>query len=341
MLLKSKILTFIQLGEFVLEKSNIEQIKDLARSARNQNGWFTEDNVLLSLENIAKYYLNEDALNQFVGSYPSIQNENNSTKNVGIIMAGNIPAVGFHDLLCVVLSGNKVSAKLSSTDSILMKFLVHKLFEINPEIKNYIEFVERLNDVDALIATGSDNSAKHFDYYFAKKPHIIRRNRTSVAIIRGDENRFELSNLGNDIFQYFGLGCRNVSKFFVPEGYKFDKFYESIDYWSTILLHHKYQNNYDYNKSIYLVNRNNFLDNGFLLVKEDEANVSPISVVFFQYYKNEEDLNQMMLNNAEKIQCIVSKNAWYKGSVDFGQAQTPKLNDFADNVDTMEFLLSL
>lgn len=336
---KKNIITFSRLGEFILQNLNDEPLKPLFSAARNENGWFTEDNVKLAVENIAKIYLNQVALEKFAEKY-SIS-ENHNAKKIGIVMAGNIPGVGFHDLLCTVLTGNIALIKLSSSDTATMMFLINKLFELEPSLKDVIRIAQRLNDADALIATGSDNTAKHFEYYFASKPRIIRRNRTSVAVINGNETRSELADLGNDIFQYFGLGCRNVSKLYVPIGYKFDKFYESIEYWSTIRLHHKYNNNYDYNKSIYLVNRVPHLDNGFLILKEDEALVSPISVCFYETYENEAHLAQLLEENAEKIQCTVSTDAKFENSFRFGEAQVPKLEDFADGIDTMEFLMNL
>jgi Acyl-CoA reductase (LuxC) len=331
-----QILTFSQLGNFILDDSNDTQIKKWASVARNENGWFTEDNVRLSLSNIAKAYLDTKYLEEFTAKHLTQNNPN--PKKIGIVMAGNIPAVGFHDLICVILSGNIALVKLSTSDNSLMRFLINKLFELNPEFRNCIIIAERLNDSEALIATGSDNTAKHFEYYFAKKPHIIRRNRSSVAIIRGDESLADLRNLGNDIFQYFGLGCRNVSKLYVPKDYTFDKFYEAIEYWNTICLHHKYNNNYDYNKSIYLVNGVKHLDNGFLLLNEDEALVSPISVCFWEQYESESHLKELLEAQKEKIQCIVSKDAYFENSFAFGEAQIPKLDDFADGVDTMAFL---
>ncbi len=336
MQLKSQILTFSKLGDYLLNISNENEIKSLVASARNENGWFTEDNVRLSINNIANIFLNKEKLEAFVAKN-GIQ-ENGSPKKIGLVLAGNIPAVGFHDLLCVVLSGNIALIKLSSSDSILMKFLINKLIELDSDFSNFIKIVERLNDADALIATGSDNTAKHFEYYFAKKPHIIRRNRTSVAILRGDETRTDLGNLGNDIFQYFGLGCRNVSKLYVPRGYVFDTFYESIEYWNMIQLHHKYNNNYDYNKSIYLVNAVKHLDNGFLLLTESENLVSPISVCFWEMYNDETHLKALLEGKQDKIQCIVSKDGFYPNSFNFGDAQMPNLEDFADGVDTMAFL---
>lgn len=336
---KKHIITFSQLGDYLLDESNTDSLLSLYSATRNENAWFTNDNVKLALDNIAKNYLNKNSLENFAQKYNLI--DNLSPKKVGVVMAGNIPAVGFHDLLCVVLTGNISLLKLSSSDSTVMRFLINKLFEFDPSLKDFIKIAERLNDCEALIATGSDNTAKHFEYYFASKPRIIRKNRTSVAIFDGSENRIELANLGNDIFQYFGLGCRNVSKFYVPQNYVFDTFFESIEYWSTIQLHHKYNNNYDYNKSIYLVNRVAHLDNGFLLLKEDDALVSPISACFYEIYENEAHLKALIDENADKIQCIVSKENKFEGSYVFGEAQTPKLQDFADGVDTMEFLLKL
>jgi hypothetical protein len=336
---KKHIITFSKLGNFLLDDSNADTLKSLFSSARNENSWFTEDNVKLAIENITKDYLNLAQLEKYISQY-DIQ-ENLSPKKIGIVMAGNIPAVGFHDLLCTVLSGNIALIKLSSSDSVTMRFLIAKLYELDESLKDKIKIIDRLNEAEALIATGSDNTAKHFDYYFANKPRIIRRNRTSVAILDGTESRIELANLGNDIFQYFGLGCRNVSKIYVPIGYTFDKFFEAIEYWSTIQLHHKYNNNYDYNKSIYLVNRVAHLDNGFLLLKEDKALVSPISACFYETYENESHLKELIAEQSEKIQCVVSKERKFTNSFSFGEAQTPKLNDFADGVDTMKFLLNI
>lgn len=333
---KDLIITFSQLGDFLLDEKNADLLKQWTASARNENAWFTEDNVKLALNNIAKFYLNQQLLEAFV-----VENQIKAVatpKKVGIVMAGNIPMVGFHDLLSVVLSGHIALIKLSSSDSVLIKLLMAKLTEINPDLQAYIQIVDKLNAADAVIATGSDNTAKHFEYYFAKIPHIIRKNRTSVAVLTGEESRIDLGNLGNDIFQYFGLGCRNVSKLFVPTGYKFDKFFESIEYWSTISIHHKYNNNYDYNKSVLLVNKMPHLDNGFFLLREESTLVSAISVCHFEYYENEAHLKQLLAEHEEKIQCIVTKERRIENSFDFGEAQSPKLNDFADGVNTITFL---
>ncbi len=331
MTLENKIILFSKLGDYLKSDASADEKYRWAAAARNENGWFSEDNVQLALNHVANYYLSEGALRVYTSPVKSVE-----TKAVGIIAAGNIPLVGFHDLMSVVLSGHKALIKLSSSDSVLMKMIIQKLTEWNPEISQFIQVAERLNDADAFIATGSDNSARYFHHYFGKKPHIIRQNRSSVALLRGNETDQQLRDLGNDIFTYFGLGCRNVSKLYVPENYVFDRFFESIEYWNTIRIHHKYNNNYDYNKSIYLVNGDKHLDNGFLLVKEDQNLVSPLSVVFYETYSNENDLDNKLELHRSKLQCIVGS-----GHVPFGQSQFPHIDDFADGVNTMEFLAGL
>lgn len=335
MQIQDKISTFAQLGNFLLDQKNEEELNSWFVQARNTNGWFTPDNCKLAVSSIAKHFLQADKLEQFVSAYNL---EKLEPKKVGIVAAGNIPLVGLHDLLCTVLTGHMVLLKLSREDTPLMLNIINKLFEIEPAFKPFIQLAERLNAADAFIATGSDNSSRYFEYYFKSKPNIIRKNRTSVAVLDGNESGEDLRNLGNDMFQYFGLGCRNVSKVWVPVGYKFDFLYESIEYWNTIQLHHKYNNNYDYNKSIYLVNRVDHLDNGFLLIKEDDALVSPLSVLYHSTYNSEADLTNQLEAQKDKIQCLVGNKT---GQVPFGVAQTPSLTDFSDGVDTMSFLLTL
>jgi hypothetical protein len=242
-------------------------------------------------------------------------------------------------MMTIVLSGHACVAKISSQDSALMLALIEKLLKINPNLE--IRVADKMNEVDALIATGSDNSAKYFEYYFRNKPHIIRQNRTSIAILDGNETEEDFLSLGKDITDYFGLGCRNVSKIYVPLGYDFTKFYDSIEPLGDIFYHNKYKNNYDYNKSIYLVNGIHHYDNGFMILTKNEALVSPISVIFYEEYQNVKELEQVISENKNKIQCVVSKNAWFEKSFNFGDAQKPKLWDYADGVDTMAFLLGL
>lgn len=262
-------------------------------------------------------------------------------KKVGVVMAGNIPMVGFHDFMSVLISGHDLLAKLSSDDEVLMKKLTDMLIAIEPAFANKIEFVPMLKNADAIIATGSDNTARYFEYYFAKRPHIIRKNRSSIGILTGHEEKDDLQALGEDVFRYFGLGCRNVSKVFVPEGYTFDKFFEANAARENVLEHHKYHNNYDYNKSILLVNRVPHFDNGFLLVQESENLVSPISVLFYQTFTSLADLRHKLEAVKDKTQCVVSAHGWLEGSIPFGEAQCPMPWDYADGVDTLAFLQKL
>jgi hypothetical protein len=338
MTLQARIKAFVQLGAFLKDEKNKEEIEFWTYKARSENNWFTVENTQKALKTIADYYLDETLLENWVSLY-DIVDKPQITKSIGVIMAGNIPAVGFHDLLSIVISGHVCVAKLSSQDTVLMTNLINKLLEIEPNLE--IRIADKLNEVDALIATGSDNSAKYFEYYFRNKPHVIRQNRSSVGVLNGSENEEDFLNLGKDITEYFGLGCRNISKLFVPENYDFTGFLNAIESLGDIFYHHKYKNNYDYNKSIYLVNMVPHFDNGFLLLTENELLVSPISVVYYSTYKNEEDLKQQIENNTNKIQCIVSKDAWVENSQSFGDAQKPKLWDYADGVDTIQFLQSL
>ena len=334
--LASRINMFHVLGQNLLSLTDQEK-EILCSAAANKNNWFTKGNVenaLLAIGNMLK----SEALNNWVSSYtlsPKL------SKTIGLVMAGNIPMVGFHDLLCVLISGHKAKVKLSSQDEVLMQFLLNKLIEINPDIAPYIEISERLNETDAVIATGSDNTARYFKHYFGKAPHIIRQNRTSIGILNGGESKNDIAQLGNDIFQYYGLGCRNVSKIYVPTDFDHIKLIDGLMFFEEVIEHHKFRNNYDYNKSIYLVNREPHLDSGFFLMRESEELVSPISVIFYEKYDNEAALNLKLSGNRDKIQAIVSNKGWYEGSIPFGTAQCPTLEDYADGVDTLEFLEEL
>ena len=256
-------------------------------------------------------------------------------------MAGNIPLVGFHDFLCVILSGNRVLAKLSSNDTVLLPFIGEFLMANDADLKDKIEFTEgKMIGFDAVIATGSNNTGRYFAYYFGQYPHIIRRNRNSVAVLTPDTTETQLEGLGNDVFRYFGLGCRSVSKLFVPKGYSLDALFNALFPWKTVLEHHKYVNNYDYNKAVYLMSDSKILDNGFLILKEDSNYGSPIATLFFEYYDDKEDLAKRLEAEAEAIQCIVSEG-FMDSEIPFGQTQSPKLSDYADGIDTMKFLHQL
>ncbi len=332
MTIENRIQTFSSLGKQLSNLSKIE-IAELSRRAQADNQWFTPQSVEKALHGLA-YMLGEDKLHQWVSRYDEIPVE--IPKIVGIIMAGNIPLVGFHDLMCVLMSGHFAAVKTSSSDTFLTKTIIDWVLEIEPRFKKNIEIRERLNNVDAIIATGSDNTARHFEYYFKDIPRIIRKNRTSIAIINGLESKEDLHNLGKDIFTYYGLGCRNVSKVLVPKNYDPKPFFEAIEDFSEITNNHKYQNNYDYHKSILLVNGTEHLDNGFLLWQPSDQLVSPISVLFVEEYESDAELDWKISSNSEKLQCIVGH-----GRIPFGKAQSPEVWDYADNVDTMEFLKKL
>lgn len=303
--------------------------------AGQSNGWFTKENILFALEKWKELLTAKNLMN-WVSSYNL---QKNKEKGIALIMAGNIPLVGFHDFLAVLLTGNSVLVKLSSNDNILLPFLAEFLIEKEPALKHAIRFTEKKLDVfDAIIATGSDNTARYFEYYFAQKPNLIRKNRNSVAVLTGNESPEQLKALGEDIFRYYGLGCRSVSKVFVPMNYDFDIFFKSIYSYSTIIEHHKYANNYDYNKAVYLMSEFKILDNGFLMVKEDESYASPIASLFYERYESLKDIKVKLERDKDKIQCVVSHGI-IKNEIPFGKTQTPSLTDYADGVDTVDFLL--
>ncbi|MEO0404782.1 MAG: acyl-CoA reductase, partial [Bacteroidota bacterium] len=284
--------------------------------------------------NAISKWLDADYLNQWVNGYETAS----SSKTIAIIMAGNIPLVGFHDFLSVLISGHKALIKMSSDDQHLLPMIVDLWRHSHPEMVGQIEFAKgKLASFDGVIATGSNNSARYFEQYFGSYPHIIRKNRTSVALLTGQESEEEMKQLGDDIFKYFGLGCRNVTKILVPEDYDLDHFFKGVFAHSSIIEHHKYSNNYDYYKALWLMNKEDLLDNGFLLLKEEnDALVSPIGTLFYQRYKNREEMDDLLSRRSEEIQCVVSQ-----GNTPFGQAQAPTLSDYADGVDTMKWLSKL
>lgn len=315
-----------------------DHLTELINDELHYNAWFTPANVKKAVTSIG-HMLNTADLATWLSKY----NPKSSGKKVGLILAGNIPLVGFHDVLCVLASGNHALIKASSQDNHLIKYVLEKLVEIDNTFANSYSFIERLENFDAVIATGSNNTSRYFDYYFGKVPNIIRKNRNSIAVLTGNETAEQLHELGHDIFDYYGLGCRNVSKLFVPDDYNFNFFFESIEDYNTVIHHHKYNNNYDYNKSIYLVNSDKHFDNGFLLLKQDERLTSPLAVLFYSNYADVKDAERMINSESEKIQCVVSDAPLEVNNqvVTFGQSQQPKLWDYADGIDTMEFLSKL
>lgn len=334
---QQRILAFIKLGER-LNKQNTE-LESIVEQAGLRNPWFTMENVKRSVQALGNL-LTQDQLETWLNPYPF---EQDTEKAVGLIFAGNLPLVGFHDLLAVLISGFKAQVKLSSDDQVLNLYLIDQLIQIEPAFADRIAVVARIEGFDAIIATGSDNSARYFDYYFANYPHIIRKNRNGVALLNGKETSEQLNALGEDIFSYFGLGCRNVAKIFVPKGYDFVHFFEGIANFSDVAMHHKYNNNYDYNKSIYLINGDKHLDNGFLLVKPDAGLSSPLAVLFYEEYDSSVELLNRIHELEPGIQCLVGGADVESSSlnipiVPFGQSQFPSLMDYADRVNTLAFL---
>ncbi len=334
--------TLTRLGtELYRISQNIDNNKytTLINKSVAQNKWFTVDSIQTSFQAIAES-LQKHKVEQWLKKYDL--NSNSKPKTIGVVMAGNIPIVGFHDLLCVLVSGNNILAKLSSKDKYLYQIIKDIFVNINPVYESKISFTENiLKNIDAIIATGSDNSARYFEYYFKKYPNIIRHNRNSLAIITGDETQRELENIADDIFTYFGLGCRNVSFLLVPEGYKFDNLFKAFEKYNFIANHTKYFNNYEYQKAVMLMNQVKFSDNGFAIIKESDLLNSPIGVVNFKYYKTKDDINNYIAENKNKIQCIVSKQKFNFKTYNLGMAQQPELWDYADDIDTVNFLISL
>ncbi len=352
MQLQERINAFVKLGDFIRQFSNeaiekadniehndifFDGFKHQLKLAKEHNGWFTEDNIKFALKSWSDA-LTTDNLNAWLKPYKI---ETNHPKKVTIIMAGNIPLVGFHDFLSVLISGHHVLVKQSSNDKQLLPYLAKYLEYVAPEFKGKIEFTEdKVENFDAVIATGSNNTARYFEYYFKDKPSIIRNNRNSVAILTGNETPEDLKNLSEDIFRYFGLGCRNVSKLFVTKDYKFDAFFEAIYHWHPIVEKAKYANNYDYNKAVYLMSEFDMLENGFFMIKEDESFASPIATLFYEYYEDLSELKKSLETKKEQIQCVVSKGFSEK-EIPFGHTQKPQLWDYADDVDSIKFLLSI
>jgi hypothetical protein len=378
MLLEKRIIAFAKLGailrtvskEFTDRSSKLIHISGLESSieqAHRHNGWFTEENILLAIGSLGEM-LREDKLTTWLKKYPIKGSPKLKIQKVGVIMAGNIPLVGFHDFLCVLISGNTFVGKLASDDSFLLPAVAEILITIEPGFKDKIHFTpsfikakrvskpnaspERAGKrgaaaVDCFIATGSNNSARYFEYYFKEHPHIIRKNRNAIAILNGKETEADLANLGKDIFQYFGMGCRNVSKMYIPEDFNLDKLFTAIVDFGDVINHNKYYNNHQYYRTIYLLNSEKFLDNNFLMLKESEQIASPVATLYYERYKNQKELTAKLVALKDQVQCVVTSSPALlpkeKGVayVTFGQAQSPELWDYADGVDTIEFLLAL
>jgi Acyl-CoA reductase (LuxC) len=329
--LSERIQLLAELGMYLSEDT--PDIQKVRNEAYERNNWFTEEFTALAIQNIVKQMLQKDQLQQWAGHYSL--DDNITSKTVGIVMAGNIPLVGFHDFLSAFICGHRQVIKLSEKDEVLLPFLISKLAEWNSEVSDYVSTAYLLKGCDAYIATGSNNSSRYFEYYFSKYPSVIRRNKTSVAILTGDETPEELELLANDIHFYFGLGCRNVTKIFAPVGYNFIPLLDALKKFQYFTEHHKYKNNYDYNLALLIMNNKKYMTNGSIILVENEPVFTPVSQVHYTFYEKK-DVLLAELSGDNNIQCISGRKL-----TEFGQAQKPGLFDYADGVDVMEFLLSL
>jgi len=355
--ISAKIVAFSILGKFFNQFSSISFLENKEISGLNEifrksfendikeaavyNPWFTEEFIRYSLKSISSSLL-EKKISQWIMNYPEIEEISGNQKRIGVVMAGNIPLAGFHDMISTIFSDHIFHGKMSSKDNKLFPIIKKLLCQINPEFEEKIYFSEDpLKNIDAIIATGSNNSSRYFEYYFGKYPNIIRKNRNSVAIITGNESKEELKKLADDVFLYFGLGCRNVSKIFIPVGYDPVEVLKNFEDYSYLYNHNKYANNYEYHKAIFLVDKVEHLDTGFLLLREDSNYSSPVGVIYYERYKSPNDIKTRLIRDKELVQCVVDSDELIPGAVRFGESQQPELWDYADNVDTLKFLFNL
>lgn len=347
-----RIKAFVELGKTLININNIQEemyseamktalwkMKSLIQNEYIHHSWFIPPFIEEALKGI-NYMLFEEKLNKWLSAYPAIQSKTQSNR-IGVVMAGNIPMVGFHDFLCVLLTGDIFVGKLSSNDKHLLPALAEILCVIEPRFSSFIFFTEnKLENIDKIIATGSNNSARYFEYYFSKYPSIIRKHCNSVAILNGNETEEELTDLCDDICLYFGLGCRSVSKLYVPQNYNFTALFEHLNRYKSIFeMHHSYMNNLEYQKTVHLLNKIPFLDQGILLFKEHSSLSSPISVIHYEFYKEESDVLQILEEQSDIIQCVACCTNKRTEGIRFGRTQFPEVNDYANKIDTLAFLL--
>lgn len=338
MTLSERIAVLIKLGEHL--RGEDEYLRAIMHRTHFHNKWFTIENQELAIRAIAEKFLDAQKLTQWLDHYRI--DDHIQPQRVGLVLAGNIPLVGFHDVLCVFAAGHRARIKLSDKDQYLLPYLLQFLEKLDARTKYYFEIVHFLKDYDAVIATGSNNSARYFEAYFGKVPNIIRKNRNAIAVLTGDETQEELEALGTDIFQYYGLGCRNVSKIYIPQGYDFQTLMEVLHEFRKIVLNDKYKNNFDYNYSLYILNKTPHLANECIILTEESSLQSRIAGLHYEYYDDLNEVEKEIQTREAEIQCIVSKNNLLTiKSLPFGKAQEPELWDYADGVDTMQFLLSL
>ena len=338
MTLEERIQVLSQLGKLISDFDN-EEVQKAITQAHRENQWFIPNNSKSAIQSISDKFLQADKLRAWISEYEIGTKEQ---KKVGLVLAGNIPLVGFHDVLSTFICGNHSVIKTSSKDDSLIKMILNKMAMLEPRTRSYFSITERLSGFDAVIATGSNNTAKHFEYYFRDYPKIIRKNRVSVAVVDDNTDEDALKNLGKDVFEYFGLGCRNVSKIFVPDTFNLDRLFESFFEFQDIIHHNKYKNNYDYNEAIWLMGQDDFLTNGFLHLKEEKSLYSRIGSLYYERYNQINEVIDRIEEDKENIQCI-STDVHLENlkTIPLGSCQSPELDDYADNVNTIEFLLNL
>ncbi len=336
--LQQRIDILSQLGQ-MLGQANTAYEKAVNK-AIGDNGWFTTESIKTALHAIKHQFLDTEKLNRWAASYQLPENPAKQL-SIGLVMAGNIPMVGFHDLLAVFVCGHRAQIKLSAKDTALLLYTLDLLTAINPQIADYFQITDTLKDFDAVIATGNNNTSRYFNYYFGQYPHVIRKHRNSIAVLWGDETQRDIVALGQDIFQYFGLGCRNVSKLYIPLNYDFVFLLDNLAPFSDTMLHHKYKNNYDYYRSILLLNKEPHLASDFLMLVEKNSLASPVSALYYEYFEDENDLSNKIIEQKDLLQCVVSQPKRWGNCLPFGKTQEPALNDYADQNDIMLFLSSL
>lgn len=337
--LEERLQVLIQTGKLLAKKEPNAIVELAILKAQQENQWFTDENTRLALQAIIDNFMNAEKLKEWTSKY-DIKESLTTPKKIGLVLAGNIPFVGIHDVMTCFVAGHQSNIKYSDKDSYLIPMIIKLLVQEDERAAHYFVEQERMNEVDAIIATGSNNSSRYFEHYFSQKPHIIRKNRSSIAVIDDDTSMDDLKDLAEDVYRYFGLGCRNVSKIYLPKSYKIEKVMEAFEGWKEIVLHNKYKNNFDYNYAIYLLNKVKFFTNGCIIAMESEEITSRISVLHFEYYSSKEELLNSLHSSIDKIQCIVSKHALGSfNTIPFGKAQSPELWDYSDGVDTLQFLI--
>jgi len=320
---------------FFLKKD--EAFETMVIGAGQQNPWFTEKEIDRSIEAILAGYLDETSLVKWLMRYP-VQ-DCNPHQSIGIVAAGNIPLVVFHDILCAFASGCHACIKLSEKDQVLPSRWLDRVKELSPNHFSF-ERVTTMPAVDKYIITGSSLALDHYHKYLKGKPAILRGHRNSIAVLNGSESDEALCRLGEDVFSYYGLGCRSVTKLYLPLHFDIRKLIETWESkYSYLTDLNVYYRNYEYQKAIKLVNRIPFLDGGFALFEISHSIAPAISTVYYEYYNDLDDLHFKLEDHKGKIQCVCSDlvlDGWVTHA--FGSAQTPCLWEYQDDLDTMEFL---